>query len=70
MNEIDELELSELLNEEVNLAIIDELLLDSNSTEEEKDFAIECYRKTKNPWDVKKFIMLYRALNENSILEK
>ena len=57
-----EQELEELLNLELNDAIVDELLSEEHATEQEREFVMECYRKTNNPWDAAVMLQIYRNL--------
>ena len=57
-----EQELEDLLNIELNNAIVDELLLQENATEPEREFVMECYRKTNSPWDAAVMLQIYRNL--------
>lgn len=62
--------LNEELKEMFNLSLIDELLLNENVTKNEMNFVMECYEKTKNPWDAKATLMLYRIMVKYGLKER
>ena len=64
-------ELHNELKETFNLGIIEELLrTEDNVTENELKFVMECYEKTKNPWDASATLMLYRFMVKNGLKEE
>lgn len=64
-------ELHDELKETFNLGIIEELLRsEDNVTKNEMNYVMECYEKTKNPWDAKATLMLYRIMVKYGLKER
>ena len=56
----------QLLLEIFNDALLEELLLSENATNEEREFVIKNINLTKNVWDTKPLIAVFRALHTNT----